>query len=199
MARTRTLPPKQRRREILKAARAALIEKGYADVHLDDVSQRAKVAKGTLYLYFSDKENLFGAALADVIDRLEARLRGLRKEGSSLDFLRRIAEVELDFTHENQDFLVQFSREKPSLCGHSAGKILKDRFQKHLDFLATQVRSCIREGSLRNVDPSLGALLFISLVRMFLLREVMTRSRRPLRQFAPKLMDIFLHGLGKAP
>ena len=45
-------PARTDKKKILKAARGLLVRRGYRSVILDEVSRRAKVAKGTLYLYF---------------------------------------------------------------------------------------------------------------------------------------------------
>jgi AcrR family transcriptional regulator len=42
-------------------------EKGFAAAKLDDIARRAGVSKGTLYLYFKDKEDLFRAVVRDAI------------------------------------------------------------------------------------------------------------------------------------
>jgi AcrR family transcriptional regulator len=48
-----------RREAILNAALEEFASQGFAAARLDDVARRAGVAKGTIYLYFADKENLF--------------------------------------------------------------------------------------------------------------------------------------------
>ena len=48
-----------KRQSILDAALDEFAARGFADTRLDDVARRAGVAKGTIYLYFSDKESLF--------------------------------------------------------------------------------------------------------------------------------------------
>ena len=48
-----------RRDAILSAALEEFSSRGYAAARLDDVAKRAGVAKGTIYLYFADKETLF--------------------------------------------------------------------------------------------------------------------------------------------
>ena len=64
--------------EILGAALACFAERGFAATRLDEVARRAGVTKGTLYLYFSNKEELFQAvvrqALVPNIERAEALL-----------------------------------------------------------------------------------------------------------------------------
>src|SRR5580704_18926333 len=55
----RAQEPAERRAAILDAALDEFAARGFADTRLDDVARRAGVAKGTIYLYFRDKENLF--------------------------------------------------------------------------------------------------------------------------------------------
>lgn len=68
------LEPAQRRQVILDAALSVFAERGYEAARLDDVAAKAGVAKGTLYLYFDDKEKLFEevvrGAVAPVVERL---------------------------------------------------------------------------------------------------------------------------------
>jgi len=63
-SRPRTKPPEERRGEIMRAARRLFLEKGVASTTIEQITSRAKVAKGTFYLYFSSKEDVL-AALGD--------------------------------------------------------------------------------------------------------------------------------------
>jgi len=56
-----------RPREICAAALEVFAEKGFAAARLDEIARRAGVSKGTLYLYFTDKEALFRAVVRDAI------------------------------------------------------------------------------------------------------------------------------------
>jgi AcrR family transcriptional regulator len=66
--------------EILNAALACFAERGFAATRLDDVARRAGVTKGTLYLYFRNREELFEAvvrqSLVPYIEGLEAAVGG---------------------------------------------------------------------------------------------------------------------------
>jgi AcrR family transcriptional regulator len=53
--------------EICAAALQVFAEKGFAAARLDEIASRAGVSKGTLYLYFKDKEDLFRAVVRDTI------------------------------------------------------------------------------------------------------------------------------------
>jgi len=66
-------PQAQRREQILAAAFEEFAAQGYAATRLDDVARRAGIAKGTIYLYFQDKERLFRAVVRGLIqERLDA-------------------------------------------------------------------------------------------------------------------------------
>jgi AcrR family transcriptional regulator len=56
-----------RPREICAAALEVFAEKGFAAARLDEIARRAGVSKGTLYLYFKDKEQLFRAVVRNTI------------------------------------------------------------------------------------------------------------------------------------
>ena len=67
-----------RPQEICAAALEVFAAKGFAAAKLDDIARRAGVSKGTLYLYFKDKEELFRAVVrAAVVPNLEAMTAAL--------------------------------------------------------------------------------------------------------------------------
>jgi AcrR family transcriptional regulator len=61
--------------ELLDAALELFVERGYAATRLDDIASRAGVSKGTLYLYFANKEDLFKALVRENIVTLLDRFR----------------------------------------------------------------------------------------------------------------------------
>ena len=62
--------PAARKQAILDAALTVFAERGFEAARLDDVAARAGVAKGTLYLYFKDKEALFEELLRGAVSPL---------------------------------------------------------------------------------------------------------------------------------
>lgn len=82
--------PEARPEEILCAALEVFGELGFARTRLDDIARRAGISKGTLYLYFDNKESLFRAM---VTARLEATLAHAEEfiriwKGNSSDLMR---------------------------------------------------------------------------------------------------------------
>lgn len=74
----------------MAAALELFVEKGFAGTRLEDVAARAGVSKGTLYLYFDNKEALFKAVIQEGIVPLLEEGAGLVDsfQGGSADLLR---------------------------------------------------------------------------------------------------------------
>src|SRR5690242_7433215 len=67
---------KQRTREQLKRAAIDLVlEKGYDSLTIQDITDRADVARATFYLYYKDKEEIVWAAIQDQWDTVVRELR----------------------------------------------------------------------------------------------------------------------------
>ncbi len=89
--------PRQRRKqarpqELLEAALDLFCEKGFAAARTDEVARRAGVSKGTLYLYYPSKEELFKAVVRHNLSSLIAEGQELfgQFEGSSSDLLAKL-------------------------------------------------------------------------------------------------------------
>ena len=76
--RRRTHTPQARRSAILAAALEEFTARGYEGARLDDVAKRAGVAKGTIYLYFTDKEALFQELVRSMVHPVLGMLEKMR-------------------------------------------------------------------------------------------------------------------------
>jgi AcrR family transcriptional regulator len=76
--------------EITAAALELFVERGYAGTRLEDVAARAGISKGTLYLYFENKEELFKAVVREGLVSPIAEMRGLvdQFDGNTLELVR---------------------------------------------------------------------------------------------------------------
>ena len=67
------------RRALLSAARDLVFEKGHAQISVQDITSRARVATGTYYNYFDTKQDIFVAVAEDLRDDLAQALAGTRE------------------------------------------------------------------------------------------------------------------------
>src|SRR5262245_50848793 len=81
--------PEERPRQIIEAALAVFGERGLAAARLDDIAKRAGLSKGTIYLYFPNKEELFREVIrSTVVSRIAEREQTfLNASGSATEVL----------------------------------------------------------------------------------------------------------------
>jgi len=75
----RTQAAEERRNAILAAALEEFTARGYEGARLDDVAKRAGIAKGTIYLYFADKETLFQELVRSMVHPVLGTLEKVRE------------------------------------------------------------------------------------------------------------------------
>ena len=82
----------ERPAQLLAAALELFVERGYAATRLEDVAARAGVSKGTLYLYFENKEELFKAVVRENIVARISQTRELARhfDGPRDELLRQL-------------------------------------------------------------------------------------------------------------
>jgi AcrR family transcriptional regulator len=80
-----------KRKRILKAAEALFAARRYHEATLDEITRIARIGKGTIYLYFKDKEDLFFHAATEGTDELCALIRG--KAAGAAPFEERLLSV----------------------------------------------------------------------------------------------------------
>jgi AcrR family transcriptional regulator len=92
-----------RREEILRAAIRIFGKKGFAATCVEDIADAAKIAKGTLYLYFKSKEEIYRAAMQLAVQQLQAL--SAERVGAAIGVRAKLAAaigVRMEFWHEQQ-------------------------------------------------------------------------------------------------
>ena len=93
----------KRRNRIIQAAEKVLFTKGYQAATMDDVATEAELGKGTLYLYFKNKEELILALLVRLRMRMIVRFdEAILEASSGKDLLERYAEAYCDIVEEER-------------------------------------------------------------------------------------------------
>jgi AcrR family transcriptional regulator len=86
----------ERRERILQAAFEEFAANGYAETRLEDVAERAGIAKGTIYLYFANKGLLFRAVLRSLMNHVFEELQGFVRTfpGSAEELVRSVLSLQ---------------------------------------------------------------------------------------------------------
>ena len=72
-----------RKNAILKAARKLFFDKGFKNVTVESIAKKAELSKGSVYLYFKSKEDIYTQILLSDNEKFYKTMAGLMKEGQN--------------------------------------------------------------------------------------------------------------------
>jgi AcrR family transcriptional regulator len=142
--------------EITAAALALFVERGYAGTRLDDVASRAGVSKGTVYLYFANKEELFKAVIREALVARLVEFRGHieQYQGSSFELLRLVFKTWWERIGSTRisgipKLIISEGRNFPEIARFYVEEVVRPGRET----LAAVVRRGVERGEFRAVDP----------------------------------------------
>lgn len=188
----------EKRTAILGAARSLMVARGFSDIVLDEVAKEAGVAKGTLFLYFRNKEDLFSAVFEDLVDQLGGSLEGLKAGGQTgRALLEATVRTILSHFDRHRDFISQFSTGRLAGCGtRSCGKIM-EKFGRNYALVVSLLRRCAADGLVEGSKVQFAGFALFGLCRSAAMRQAMQGSKSPLDRHTDEIVEFFLQGAGK--
>lgn len=154
-----------KRNQILDGAKRCFLDMGFEAASMNDITSSAGVSKGTLYVYFKDKEDLF----KELIDREKAAVMGaaraeLDKPGTLAERLTRFgnyvtARLTSDDVIRAQRMVLGIAERMPEIATRFFGS---DAFSAHLT-LAEWLNTQVAAGELVIEDTRLAGFQFLEL------------------------------------
>ncbi len=141
----------ERRDAILSAALDEFSSRGFEAARLDDVARRAGVAKGTIYLYFRDKESLFQELVRAMLTPLVGTIEALGQADAPLSALAdQIVELFVREVYETRrrDVIRLMISE-----GRRFPKLAEFYYQEVLSRIISAVRTLLRRAAARGEVP----------------------------------------------
>lgn len=160
----RTCDPK-RGMQILEAAAQLFARHRYHEVRMDDIAEHAGVAKGTLYRYFHDKEDLYCALALHGLERLfeESRETIAGVEDADTKLHAFIAHI-VNFYEQYPYFLelIQRIETSNSATSQEALQNMRGQFYHLVTGLIVELNGPDHEGS---QEPRLAAMALLGMIR----------------------------------
>jgi TetR/AcrR family transcriptional regulator, fatty acid metabolism regulator protein len=183
-----TLAQKSKRERILDAGLKLFAHESYQAVTMDRVAQEAGVAKGTLYLYFPSKEELYLGILSNGFQTLNRLYAESVEEGTDVrERVRRAIALSIQFYNERRDLLRLFATEEPRMA-EARDRILRDRREEGLSFYISLLEEGQRRGIFAQCDPHLAALMILGAIRSVLLYYETNRDEDEIAHDLPDLL-----------
>jgi AcrR family transcriptional regulator len=182
---------------ILDAARAVFSRDGYASSSVEDVAAEAGIAKGTVYLYFKSKEELYLAALLRDLRAFSAEARARMDSAPNLrQKLEAFLRVRLEYGKAHRDFLRIYLTEYSSMSAMSPiGRQMRRLQRDNMRHLASVIERARRKREIRHVPaPALAAKLF-DIARGLVERQLLGWKEFQVRNEAAFATDLLWRGL----
>ena len=182
-----------RRRQILNAARAAFGRCGLRDTTVSHIAREARVAKGTVYLYFQSKDDILRHALDDGIEGLrEVTLPAIEGHGPLEARLAAFLRTTLAFFDQNRSFM--------DLCQLELGQEIRRRARQQFgQIYAAQIDAWERQlGRRSKAGPSARHLarLIVSMAHGLAMQRQRGWSDASLDEDVAAATRLLLKGLG---
>ena len=185
--------------EILSAARSVFARNGYNAATVDDIADAAGVAKGTLYLYFPSKREIFVETFrAGVIDLQAEVARDMAAEADAPAKIRAFVRTRLAYAERNRDFVRVYYTEFNNMLIQPphVGAEFQDLYHQQANVLAEVIRSGIAAGQIRPVEPIAAARIVYDMTRGLIAQRLLGWSDRPAEDDADFLFELILKGIG---
>ena len=193
-------------REIIEAATAAFIAKGYDGTSMEEIATKAGASKQTVYKHFTDKETLFSEVVEstasqtnDVVESVTMLLSEAKfMEGGLQQLARRMTTTLMDDDLLKLRRLIIANADRMPQLGRSW-------YEKGFERMLASVASCFQKltsrGLLQTSDPRLAASHLFGMLLWIPMNEAMftgsnPRSKADLERHADASVEAFLAAYG---
>lgn len=187
------------RRRILGVAAGEFARLGFEQANINVIAEQARIGKGTIYLYFENKRDLFLEMLRSIAQiNLTAIRAALAQDGTIQQRLERLFLAFAQLAKEESD---SFNVFMSALYGVNrafqteATKLLRD----YVAVIALMLEQSQSRGEIHCHDVEAAALMVLSLTESYILSaKVLGQAERVILQQAGHVAELILHGISAA-
>lgn len=181
--------------DILDSAAAVLLEKGIKGFTMEIVAANAGIAKGTLYLYFKNKQ----AILNSVIDCCFNPLLGKYKDITNADHdpvlkLKDYAHVTLEHVENNMALL----KELKGVLFDTMDQYIGDKgswYWVTVNYFASALDEAVKAKKMRPMNSEKIAILFLNSIDSLMSHRIFSSVTNTIEEDVKELMDLYTNGL----
>ena len=157
------------RDKIIKNASKFFAKKGFFKTTVDDIAQATGVAKGTVYLYFKNKQELYTVTIDDYFSHATDIIAQIEtKEITATEKMNEIAVAFIDYVSSLKTSYMPFNVENVNLIGKTLKTVhstVMPKIIKMNGIISRIIEQGIKSGEFRDVEPRVAAFYFLSTIR----------------------------------
>src|SRR5216684_5992054 len=185
---------------IQEAAMRVISRKGMAAATMQEIAEEAGVAKGTIYLYFRDREELvektFETAIGELHKRIDAALDAV---GPFEQRLRAVITAKLSFFNENREFFRLYHTlrmpEGNAMQQRRQKRACQPQYRARVEKLAAVLKLAMDAGEVRPLDPKRLALFLIETSTAIVLERLSEDAPPPESEDVELIVSTLLGGI----
>lgn len=186
-------------REILDAACRVVSQHGFQGATVDRVAEEAKIAKGTIYLYFHKKDDLLKAAVEQGMESFANQVRAEVKEVTTpLEKIVRLVEASLELSDTKRDFFKMLLLERNFLAAsphHPEASHMLDLYLDYIRLIEETIQEGVNAGVLRPHNTEASAFALNESIRGCFQQRALGLTARTAVEDAEILLDLLMHGV----
>ena len=186
----------QKREKILDAAAILFSRKSYHEVMVDDVAKHAQIAKGTVYNYFSSKEELYFSIMRLRMEKLTNSLKEkVKSEMSSVESLHSFVLHLYMFMMKYRNFFLMYQKESLKADHELCSELIQLEIQLK-ELLAGIIKAGKADDLFRDIEEDFAADLILGSIYSAIYRGIENNYiEEQIVDQREKIFDFVLHGL----
>ena len=188
-----------RKKDILEAALVLFAEKDFHEVTVDEIAERVGLSKGTLYLYFKNKDDLFFSIIEEKTEELFTRLQSAIQ--GNAPYLKRLEDLirsYLAFFEEHKHYFKIIHSEKTRMKNHDRYRFKEHMVKSFFDYEVLLQRFVVegqKQKIFRKMPPELITKALRGLLNSFTFQCIFMEGEYSLVEETPRVLDLFLNGV----
>ncbi|MBV6434529.1 MAG: HTH-type transcriptional regulator BetI [Bryobacteraceae bacterium] len=186
--------------EILEAARRVFAEKGFSGATVDEIAEAAGLAKGTLYLYFPSKKEIYMAALRNGVAELgEATGKNMERAEGIRGKIHAFIRTRLEYVERNRDFFKIYHAEFGNLTHPLAvGEAFRKLHRQQVEALEGILEKAAEGGEIRKAPAGAIAMALYEMTRGLMLRRLLGWAETTVEEDVETLNEFVWRGIGNS-
>jgi len=187
----------ERRKQIMDAARTVFSRKGFHQARMEDIALEADLSKGSLYWYFTSKEEIISSLLTNFFNREFLMIEEWAvQEVSARALMQNLTSLIVEDLLSIKPFMsILYEFWAMSFRNEQVGDVIRQSMHQYLDLLVPIVQSGIDREEFRNLDAMDVAMAFGALVEGSILLWSYDLDNVDLRAMITNSVTIFLDGI----
>ncbi len=182
--------------EILEAARKVFARKGFNGATVDEIAEAAGLAKGTVYLYFPSKRDIYLAALKQGLTSLiEETRRNVAAAATPAEKLRAFITTRIRFAEENRDFAPIVQAEFANLGLPQSNKEFRHLYLEQVRTLQSVLEAAAGQGEIHVGRVDTAAVLVYEMTRALAMQRRLGWSKATVEEDVDLLFALAWNGL----